>query len=79
MRSCRKWSSVSPTPGNAARASFPCVELTEDQARQVRVGRALDLVLPGPGEHALFAPDGEFLALYGPAGERATPVAVFVG
>jgi len=45
----------------------------------VRVGRALDLPLPGAGEHALFSPDGEFLALYAAAGKRATPVAVFVG
>jgi tRNA pseudouridine55 synthase len=63
----------------AARATFPAVDLTQDQAAHVRVGRALDLALPGEGEHALFAPDGEFLALYAPAGERARPVAVFVG
>jgi tRNA pseudouridine55 synthase len=63
----------------AARASFPAVDLDDEQARHVRVGRALDLALPGPGEHALFAPDGEFLALYAPDGHRARPVAVFVG
>lgn len=63
----------------AARASFPAVDLSAPQAAHVRVGRALDLVLPGPGEHALFAPDGEFLALYEQAGEQARPVAVFVG
>ena len=63
----------------AARATFPAVDLTEEQAAHVRFGRALDLSLPGPGEHALFAPDGEFLALYAPAGDRARPVAVFVG
>ena len=64
---------------DAARASFPAVDLDEEQAAHVRVGRALDLALPTAAEHALFAPDGEFLALYAPAGERATPVAVFVG
>ena len=63
----------------AARASFPAVDLDEEQARHVRVGRAIDITLPGPGEHALFAPDGEFLALYAADGGRARPVAVFVG
>ena len=28
---------------------------------------------------AVFAPDGEFLALYRPEGDRARPAAVFVG
>ncbi|QBX54133.1 tRNA pseudouridine(55) synthase TruB [Nocardioides seonyuensis] len=64
---------------DAARATFPGVDLSEEQAQHVRYGRALDLALPGEGEHALFAPDGEFLALYAPKGGRATPVAVFVG
>ena len=64
---------------DAARASFPAIDLTEDQAADVRVGRSLDLAIPGTGEHALFAPDGEFLALYAGAGGRAKPVAVFVG
>lgn len=62
---------------HAARILFPVHDLDETQAAHVRVGRALDV----PLEHttALFAPDGEFLALYGPgedAGARA--VAVFV-
>ena len=63
----------------AARATFPSVDLDADQERAVRYGRSLDLQLPGVGEHALFAPDGEFLALYEPAGGGARPVAVFVG
>jgi tRNA pseudouridine55 synthase len=63
---------------DAARASFPGVDLDDEQAAHVRFGRALDLVLPGPGPHAVFAPDGEFLALYEQHGERARPVAVFV-
>lgn len=63
----------------AARATFPAVDLDEDTAAAVRVGRPLDLALPGAGEHALFAPDGTFLALYEPAGSGARPVAVFVG
>ena len=64
---------------DAARAAFPTVDLDDEQAAHVRVGRALDLVLPGAGEHALFAPDGEFLALYADEAGRARPVAVFVG
>ena len=64
---------------DAARASFPAVDLDEAAAADVRVGRPLDLALPGAGEHALFAPDGTFLALYAPAADGARPVAVFVG
>lgn len=63
----------------AARATFPGVDLDEAQATDVRVGRPLDVTLPGSGEHALFAPDGEFLALYEPTETGARPVAVFVG
>jgi tRNA pseudouridine55 synthase len=63
---------------DAARASFPVVDLDDEQAGHVRFGRALDLVLPAAGPHAVFAPDGGFLALYEPHGERARPVAVFV-
>jgi tRNA pseudouridine55 synthase len=63
----------------AARATFPAVDLDEEAAAHVRVGRAIDLALPGSGEHALFAPDGTFLALYEPSGDSARPVAVFVG
>jgi tRNA pseudouridine55 synthase len=62
--------------GDAARAAFPSVELTADQARDVRFGRKLAVSL-GDGPHAVFSPDGEFLALYEPAGELARAVAVF--
>jgi tRNA pseudouridine55 synthase len=62
--------------GEAARASFPVVELDERQTRDVRVGRRLDLALEGTT--ALFAPDGEFLALYEPRDGAACAVAVFV-
>lgn len=64
---------------DAARATFPAVDLDAEQAADVRVGRPLGLSLPGTGEHALFAPDGEFLALYEPTDTGARPVAVFVG
>lgn len=61
----------------AARRAFPSLDLDEAQAQDVRYGRPLKLGL----EHltAVFAPDGEFLALYEPAGAaRAKPAAVFV-
>jgi tRNA pseudouridine55 synthase len=62
----------------AARSFFASVDLDEEQATHVRFGRPLDLALPGSGTHAVFAPDGEFLALYEPRGQQARPVAVFV-
>jgi tRNA pseudouridine55 synthase len=61
----------------AARTAFASLGLDDEQARDVRVGRSLDLELTGLT--ALFAPDGEFLALYEPRGGQARPVAVFVG
>ena len=63
---------------DAARASFASLDLDEEQAAHVRFGRALDLALPGDGPHAVFAPDGQFLALYEQRGQQARPVAVFV-
>ena len=42
----------------------------------MRVGRPLAIALDGLT--AVFAPDGEFLALYEPRGDVARPVAVFV-
>jgi tRNA pseudouridine55 synthase len=67
----------SATPvAEAARAAFPAVELDDSQVADVRVGRPLDLELGGLS--ALFAPDGEFLALYREGGDgRARAVAVF--
>jgi tRNA pseudouridine55 synthase len=60
----------------AARRTFPAVELDEARAADVRFGRALDLPLTGLA--AVFAPDGEFLALYEPRDGVARAVAVFV-
>ena len=60
----------------AARATFPARELDGEQAAHVRVGRALDVALEETT--ALFAPDGEFLALYEPRDGGARAVAVFV-
>ncbi len=61
---------------DAARASFRAHDLDEAQAAAVRVGKALDLDLVATT--ALFAPDGEFLALYQPSESGAKAVAVFV-
>ena len=62
---------------DAARRSFPAIDLDETQAADVRVGRSLELALEATT--AVFAPDGEFLALYAPRDGRARSVAVFVG
>ncbi len=61
----------------AARAAFPSLDLNDDAAHDVRVGRPLDLELAGLT--AMFAPDGAFLALYEHRDGKARPVAVFVG
>ena len=65
---------------DAARGTFPTFDLDEDQADDVRVGRKLDLSLAAIT--AVFAPDGEFLALYEPVESnpaRARALAVFTG
>ena len=60
----------------AARAGFATYDLDDRLAGDVRVGRALDIDVDGLT--ALFAPDGEFLALYEPRDGAARSVAVFV-
>jgi tRNA pseudouridine55 synthase len=60
----------------AARASFPSLDLDDARSADVRVGRRLDV--PLTTNTALFAPDGELLALYGPGDGGARAVAVFV-
>jgi len=66
-----------PVPlADAARASFPSVDLSAEQAADVRFGRALDLDLQGVT--GVFDESGGFLALYEPRGGRARAVAVFV-
>ncbi|HWJ10026.1 MAG TPA: tRNA pseudouridine(55) synthase TruB [Nocardioides sp.] len=62
---------------DAARACFPALDLDEPQAQAVRYGRPLPL--PIDGLTGVFAPDGEFLALYQPTAGHAKPAAVFVG
>lgn len=62
----------------AARTSFASLELDDATAQAVRFGRKLPgLDLGSPGPVALFAPGGEFLALYEQQGDVARPVAVF--
>jgi tRNA pseudouridine55 synthase len=67
----------------AARAGFPAYELDDALAADVRFGRRLPVDLGADGPVAVFAPDGEFLALYEQDGELTDPwaraVAVFVG
>ena len=62
---------------DAARAAFPSYDLDVQQAQAVRYGRALPIELADLT--AVFAPDGEFLALYRPVDGQARPAAVFVG
>jgi len=67
--------SVTPI-AEAARAVFPAVHLDDCQADDVRVGRRIDVELTGLS--ALFAPGGEFLALYQEGEDgRARAVTVF--
>jgi tRNA pseudouridine55 synthase len=59
----------------AARAGFPAYDLDEAQATDVRFGRKLAVDLEVVGPVALFAPDGEFLALYEQVENTADPAA----
>lgn len=69
---------VTITPlADAARATFPAIDLDAEQAQAVRYGRPLPLAIATLT--GVFAPDGEFLALYRPEGNVARPAAVFVG
>ena len=62
-----------------ARRCFPSLDLDAEQTAAVRVGRPLPLRLGGEGPVAVFAPDGEFLALCESHGDHLRPRAVFVG
>ena len=62
--------------GSVARAHFACQELDDDQARDVRHGRALGVRLSADPTAMLH--DEQLLALYRPDGDRAVPVAVLV-
>ncbi len=70
----------------AARIGFPAYDLDAAAAEDVRFGRKLSVELDAAGPVAMFAPDGEFLALYEQVRDPADPasdplaraVAVFV-
>ncbi|MFT3889639.1 MAG: tRNA pseudouridine(55) synthase TruB [Arachnia sp.] len=62
---------------DAARLSFPVLDLSEDQARDVGYGRPLGLEVPA-NPTGLISPAGDLLALYRPAEEGSRPVAVLV-
>lgn len=66
------------TMGEAARRSFPVVDLDEVQCIDVRHGRALDVAVEAPVTGVL-SPGGQLLGLYTPDGDRAVPVTVLVG
>lgn len=58
----------------AARRSFPTIELDADQARDVGYGRSLNLVVPS--DPTALIHEGRLLALYRPEAGVARPVAV---
>ena len=71
----RRWCR-SPT---VARAALPAVRPRRAAGRRRRASAEAGARPGHPGAVALFAPDGEFLALYERDGELARPVAVFTG
>lgn len=65
------------TMAEAARLSFPCVEVDQQQATEIGYGRTLPLRVPSDPT-GMIGPEGNLLALYRPEGERSRPVAVLV-
>lgn len=61
----------------AARLSFPVVDVDEAAARDVGFGRALGIRVPAEVT-GIIGPSGELLALYRPDGESSRPVAVLI-
>lgn len=61
----------------AARLSFPCLEVTAQHALDVTYGRRLELAVPAEVT-GLIAPDGDLLALYRPDDNGSRAVAVLV-
>jgi tRNA pseudouridine55 synthase len=71
---------VAVTPiGEVARRCFVALDLTPEQAVDVRYGRRLENTALPAELTAVFAPDGAFLGLYRSEGGDAVPEAVFVG
>ncbi|MFF0340719.1 tRNA pseudouridine(55) synthase TruB [Kribbella sp. NPDC004875] len=63
---------------DVAGGTFPRYDADDAQAAAIRTGRPLPGLNLVPGQTAMFAPDGTFLALYEPHGPLAKPTAVFV-
>lgn len=61
----------------AARLSFPVLEVSAETARDIGYGRPLPIAVPA-SPTGLIGPSGDLLALYAPAGEGSKPVAVLV-
>ena len=61
----------------AARLSFPCLEVDAATEADIRYGRPLALQVPA-AVTGMISPTGELLALYRPDGDGARPVAVLV-
>lgn len=61
---------------DAARAAFPCRELTAEEARRLAHGMRLPASGAGEGPVAAFAPGGELVALVTERGTTAKPVLV---
>lgn len=65
------------TMSEAARRSFPCIEVDESQATDIRYGRPIAVAVPAEVT-GMISPEGELLALYRPEGDGARPIAVLV-
>lgn len=65
------------TMAEAARLSFACVDLTDEQAAEVRYGRSLDIELT-EDPTGVIDPNGALLGLYSPEVPKAKPLAIFV-
>ena len=59
----------------AARLSFPCVDVTDGEAADILIGRRLDRGVPAEVT-GMISPGGDLLALYRPDDEGSRPVAV---
>ncbi len=62
---------------DAARLSFPCLEVDHDQATQISHGRPLSMPVPA-NPTGMIGPDGALLALYQPTELGSRPVAVLI-
>ncbi|MGV8847045.1 tRNA pseudouridine(55) synthase TruB [Tessaracoccus sp.] len=59
----------------AARRSFPCVDVTAEEAVDILIGRRLERSVPAEVT-GMISPEGDLLALYRPDEEGCRPVAV---